>query len=457
MDSFNPETRNNIETAVLAFLLTKGKTERKQIFAPAYEALHVTKEDIKDNVPSGNYSKAKSYIGMIVSELVNQGRIVIDAENRLSTLAAVEVPAIPVEAPKKKAVKPAQKPVVKVDPAPKPTIEPVAMPVKTPKAQPEPSAKTQATRVRKALTDRILASFLSPAEAKDSDPDSLAGVLRSLTGAVLKNHPELQAASEDAVFEAVRAELERAKIVREKIVNRKTEIVPAVEIPAPVVKVLPPAPQAVKPKPAKPKKSAVIELPPVGPIFPIESIDRLIRETFLKHAQCVTGKITKETYDRNLIAAITHLFGEGEEFFETFSFMLIKKLYGSAIIKEHYAPGPDDDGVDGEFLIEDAVGFRENVMMQAKTKKNDKHSITTKILREYVGVMHIRGADKCIIISNSSIHKDAREQAKKLNNVMLIGDKELFELMKKTRFGITIDAGIEKIDLPALVDLIGGK
>jgi len=40
---------------------------------------------------------------------------------------------------------------------------------------------------------------------------------------------------------------------------------------------------------------------------------------------------------------------------------------------------------------------------------------------------------------------------------MLIGDKELFELMKKTRFGITIDAGVEKIDLPALVDLIGGK
>ncbi|MDP3130094.1 MAG: restriction endonuclease, partial [Bacillota bacterium] len=135
----------------------------------------------------------------------------------------------------------------------------------------------------------------------------------------------------------------------------------------------------------------------------------------------------------------------------------IKKLYGSAIIREHYAPGPDDEGVDGEFLIEDAVGFREQVMMQAKTKKNDKPSISMKILREYVGVMHIRNADKCIIISNSSITKDAREAAKRLINVMLIGDKELFELMKKTRFGITVEAGIEKIDLPALIDLIRVK
>ncbi|HAQ55903.1 MAG TPA: hypothetical protein DCR44_00625 [Acholeplasmatales bacterium] len=454
MDSFNQETRTNIETAVLAFLKTKGKIERKLIFAPAYEALHVTPEDIKDNVPSGNYSKAKSYIGMIVSELVNDKQIAIDAENKLSVIAIEAAAPTPVEAPKKKPAKPAVKPVKKaVD---EPVIPAVSI-VNATKPEAEPSAKTKAMRVRKALTERILAGFLSPAEANDSDPESLAGVLRSLTGAVLKNHPELQDAAADVVYDTVRAELERAKVVKEKILNRKPEIIAAAETPVALVKAVAPVQKPVKPKPIKVKKSSVIELPPVGPVFPIESIDRLIRETFVKHAQCVTGKITKETYDRHLIAAISHLFGEGEEFFETFSFMLIKKLYGSAIIREHYAPGPDDEGVDGEFLIEDAVGFREQVMMQAKTKKNDKPSISMKILREYVGVMHIRNADKCIIISNSSITKDAREAAKRLINVMLIGDKELFELMKKTRFGITVEAGIEKIDLPALIDLIRVK
>ncbi len=461
MDPFNQETRNNIETALLSFLREKGKTERKNLFVPAYEALRVTQEDIKDNVPSGNYSKAKSYIGMIVSELVSDGRIQIDAENRLSAVgvAPAAIPPMadpePQKAAKKleKKAKPAAAAPAVVPAAPEP--EPAPIPKKA-EEKDETSDKARANKIRKALTEKILTFYLTPQEAKDTDPDSLAGVLRSLTGAILKNRTELWGFSEEAVLEAIKGDLDKTKVVKEKILNRRADAAPAAEGPAVAAKAAP-ATEPVKPKPAKPKKPAIPEPVLVGPVFPIASIDRLIRETFVKHAQCVAGKLTKETYDKHLIAAISHLFGEGEEFFETFSFMLIKKLYGTAILKEHYAPGPDDEGVDGEFVVEDGAGFKERVMMQAKTKKNDKPSISMKILREYVGVMHIRQADKCIIISNSSITKDAREQAKKLANVMLIGDKELFELMKKTRFGITIEEGVEKIDLPALVDLIGGK
>ena len=115
MDSFNQETRNNIETAVLAFLKVKGKTERKQIFAPAYEALHVTPEDIRDNVPSGNYSKAKSYIGMIVSELLNEKRIMIDAENRLSVPEAETALPVVTAALKKKPAKPSGYSIVEIE------------------------------------------------------------------------------------------------------------------------------------------------------------------------------------------------------------------------------------------------------------------------------------------------------------------------------------------------------
>ena len=106
MDAFNQETRKKIEEAVLSFLRGNGPAERKKLFSPAYVALQVTDEDIRDNAPSGNYSKAKSYIGMIVSELVAEGRILTAADGVLSVPTPKPEPVLPTKPDKTAAEKP---------------------------------------------------------------------------------------------------------------------------------------------------------------------------------------------------------------------------------------------------------------------------------------------------------------------------------------------------------------
>ncbi|MFA5006544.1 MAG: restriction endonuclease [Candidatus Izemoplasmatales bacterium] len=523
MDAFNQETRKKIEEAVLSFLRRNGPAERKKLFSPAYVALQVTDEDIKDNAPSGNYSKAKSYIGMIVSELVAEGKVLASPEGALSAPAPKPEPVVekkPVKVAEKamplsdaaykalvlrilgkylsaeetldndpnslagvlrsqtgamlrkhpelaakdeetifrtvsseiektkgfrdrfhreKESEPEPEPAPRTE-APKPEPAKSAKTVKKPTSEPEPT-KPNGAKARQTLVLRILDHYLSGEETLDNDPNSLAGVLRSQTGAILKNHPELAGKDEDEVFATVTAEIEKTKGFKDRFASRtapEPEKAPAV-------------------KPAR-KRAKKAEPEPQGePAFPIESIDRLIRETAAKHALCVSGKLSRERYEKVLLLAVSHLFADAEEFFENFSFQLIKRLYGTAVIDQKFTPGPEDEGVDGEIVVEDPAGYRETIMMQAKTKKNDKASISMKVLREYVGVMHLRGADKVLIISNSTITKDAKEKSKRLKYVKLVDVRELVEWMKKTRFGLVVEDGAPKIDAALLRELIGVK
>jgi restriction endonuclease Mrr len=145
-----------------------------------------------------------------------------------------------------------------------------------------------------------------------------------------------------------------------------------------------------------------------------------------------------QDYMKKFHKLLTKFFGNGEEFFETFVFHLISKAYGSSVITKLNSAGPKDDGVDSEFVVRDTLGIQYKVIIQVKTKKNDSN-LTVKVIREYLGVMLLQKADYCIIISNTQYTKSAIDEAAKSTRVMLIDNKQLYELMRQLSYGITID------------------
>jgi restriction endonuclease Mrr len=180
--------------------------------------------------------------------------------------------------------------------------------------------------------------------------------------------------------------------------------------------------------------------------YPVTPIGNLLREHNNKYLSVKQNKMKLDQYQLSTTSIIGQLFGQAEEFFEIFVFNLIKKIYGSSIVKERFLAGPDDDGVDCEFVIKDPFGFKEKLIIQAKTKKSEKN-LNIKVLREYLGVMILKQAQKCVIITNSSFNKTAKDTAKNIHSVVLIGLEDLVKYMILHEYGVIKDEqNILKID-----------
>ena len=61
----------------------------------------------------------------------------------------------------------------------------------------------------------------------------------------------------------------------------------------------------------------------------------------------------------------------GGEFFERFCMSLIKACYGDKVIKDELTAGPGDKGIDGIIIVCDEIGFKEKILIQAKTKRKE--------------------------------------------------------------------------------------
>jgi len=161
------------------------------------------------------------------------------------------------------------------------------------------------------------------------------------------------------------------------------------------------------------------------------------KEQILKtENKAASATIGDEKYLNELKKAVADIFGKGPEFFENFLFHLFTLIYGNQIIESKSDPGPNDDGVDCEFIFEDELGFRTKLIVQAKTKQQDRKKIGEKILREYVGVLLLEKADKCVICSNVDFTEGAKKKAKDLGVVQLLGIDDIFNLMKKNEYGL---------------------
>jgi len=258
--------------------------------------------------------------------------------------------------------------------------------------------KIQALKIdSKEMIEYFSKKLLTEDEQKERGPESKMNVIKSLIGNIFKQKSGLENKSRDEVLDIIQIEIDKSKKVKDKLYNSKQE-----------------------------------------EEYPITPIGNLLREHKNKYLSMKQNKMTMDQYLSSTQNIIGQLFGQAEEFFEVFIFNLIKKIYGTSIIKEKFMAGPDDDGVDCEFEIKDAFGFKEKLIIQAKTKKSDKN-LNVKVLREYLGVMMLKQAQKCVIITNSNFNKTALQAAKNIHSVSLIGLEELFSFMTEHNYGLLKD------------------
>ncbi|TNF08041.1 MAG: hypothetical protein EP317_03805 [Bacillota bacterium] len=257
----------------------------------------------------------------------------------------------------------------------------------------------------KEMIEFFSKKLLTEDELKERGPESKLNVIKSLIGNIFTQKQGLENKSREEVLEIIQLEIDKSKRVKDKLYNKEQE-----------------------------------------EIYPVTPIGNLLREHKNKYLSVKQNKLSIALYNESTKSIIGQLFGQAEEFFEVFIFRLIKKIYGASIIKEKFLAGPDDDGVDCEFEIKDAFGFKEKLIIQAKTKKTDKN-LNVKVLREYLGVMMLKQAQKCVIITNSNFNKTAIQAAKNIHSVSLIGLEELFDFMKMHQYGLLFDKeGLTYID-----------
>lgn len=95
--------------------------------------------------------------------------------------------------------------------------------------------------------------------------------------------------------------------------------------------------------------------------------------------------------------------------------------------------GSGDGGIDGIISL-DKLGL-EKVYVQAKRWKSD---VGSAVIREFVGGLQLKGADKGVLITTSSFTKDARDAAERARgSVVLVDGRRLAQLMIDHEVGVT--------------------
>ncbi len=256
---------------------------------------------------------------------------------------------------------------------------------------------------KKTLTDVFLNKYLTEEEIKDSKPSGKRNILKAVLGDIIKRK-EAELLKAVDVIEYLDAELRKNDAVYNNVIKPREKCYPNT---------------------------------PLG--SKLEALDKSFTE-------CKKGVLKKDIYLKTLQKAVLECISlAGGEFFERLSMSLMIAVYGKQVIKDEITAGPGDNGIDGLLIIKDELGFEEKILLQAKTKRK-KGYIPLPEIREFLGVMAAERADKGILISNSSYHKESIKFVAKVNNLMLIGEKKLTELMEKHAIGLVEQDAILRID-----------
>ncbi len=145
---------------------------------------------------------------------------------------------------------------------------------------------------------------------------------------------------------------------------------------------------------------------------------------------------------------------KGGEFFEWFSVNLIKKELErtETIIKSEIVGGAGDNGIDGIIECYDNFGFKDRVLIQARTRA--KGTITLKELREFFGALNAEKGTRGIFASTASFHKEATTFANRQPNLVYLAGNKLYDLALAHGFGVrNQDTGVQ-IDYAFFLDMI---
>ncbi len=144
-------------------------------------------------------------------------------------------------------------------------------------------------------------------------------------------------------------------------------------------------------------------------------------------------KIRNETLINNILSQISNI--KPSDFEKLVIDVILALGYGKD--NEEMAKalgGPKDQGIDG-VIFQDKLGF-EKIYIQAK-KWNKKTNVGSNEIRNFIGALDEKKAQKGIFITTSSFTKEAIETAKNATTkIVLIDGRQLAELMIKYGIGV---------------------
>lgn len=137
-----------------------------------------------------------------------------------------------------------------------------------------------------------------------------------------------------------------------------------------------------------------------------------------------------------------HLWLMGGKFFEEFVSNLLEKYYtlsGKMVVYCDITGGSDDGGIDIILETVDYLGFVEKIV--AQTKCRDRAHVTEKEVREFYGAMNAINASRGIYVTTTYFHSSAEDFIDSIGDLVGIDGEKLFDLVKKTRYGIKLCDG----------------
>lgn len=144
--------------------------------------------------------------------------------------------------------------------------------------------------------------------------------------------------------------------------------------------------------------------------------------------------ISLEEFEKIFLA---RLFDYGGKHFENFVANLLEKYFlisGRDILKCEVLGGVHDGGIDIIIDTIDEFGFKDHLMIQTKCRRNTQ--VTEKELREFLGAFNAKNGTKGIFVTTSTFHYNAKKFLQSLTNCVGIDGHKLFDIAKRTAYGI---------------------
>ena len=127
---------------------------------------------------------------------------------------------------------------------------------------------------------------------------------------------------------------------------------------------------------------------------------------------------------------------KGGEWFELFAVQLLSEYYhqcGKTLDVASVTGGSEDGGLDGIIETTDWLGFRERTLMQMK---NRYAQVAPKDVREFYGAVCAEQGSRGVYVTISTFHPEAWKLINKVDNLVGLDGRKLFEIAKLCRFGI---------------------
>lgn len=136
----------------------------------------------------------------------------------------------------------------------------------------------------------------------------------------------------------------------------------------------------------------------------------------------------------------------GGEWFEGYAVELLERYFsscGKEIISASISGGSNDGGIDGIIRTQDALGYRELVLMQMK---NRNAIVTPKDVREFYGAVCAEQGTRGLYVAISSFHMEAQKLMDRVDNLIGIDGHRIFEIARDCKFGVVTKNGKPAID-----------